>query len=436
MRIVSLTLISALLASAAVPAYAADLAVVIPDAEPGQVVETSAFDWSGFSIGLHAGAAMQGVEYDDFIDVEHFNWAQPGGQVGVSVGYDTEVSSRVVVGGELRYDYFRTEIAPYEDAVCCELLTIDDQVSLTGRIGYLTSPETLVYVRAGIGSMGLSVPVGFGDEIQKGRSTGAIIGIGAEARLFDSITANVEARYFKASSTFLTEDDMEFFPKNFSVTAGLKYRFGESGHEHDDAGFVPVDFDFSGAYVGISALGVASAMTRDITTPGATDGPFWDDAIGVGLALGYDFDIGDSFIFGGELSYDHVGLVFLDPDQDSHDIGATDEFAYVDNVAALSVRFGTRLNSATLLYAKAGIAAIQTRANEDFFALAGGGEETLPGYQLGLGIETALTDHVTLGVEGLYTAATDELITDNTQLGQVALRPELLTGKVSLKFHF
>ena len=144
----------------------------------------------------------------------------------------------------------------------------------------------------------------------------------------------------------------------------------------------------------------------------------------------------DSFILGGELSYDHLGLVFLDPDQNSHDIGATDEFAYVDNVTALSFRFGTRLNSATLLYAKAGVAAIQTRANEDFFALAGGGEATLPGYQLGLGIETAVADNVTLGVEGLYTAATDELVTDNTQLGQVALRPELLTGKVTLKFHF
>lgn len=436
MRIISLTLISALLGSTALPALAADLAVVIPNEQVLADATVTDFDWSGLSIGVHAGAAMQGVEYDDFVDVEHFNWAQPGGQVGLSVGYDAELGSRVVGGVELRYDYFHTEIAPYEPTVCCELLTVDDQISLTGRIGYLSTPETLLYLRAGVASVGLSVPVGFDDEIQKGRSTGALIGIGAESRLFDNITASVEARYFKATSTFLTEDEMEFFPKNFSVTAGLKYRFGDTGHDHADAGFDPIDFDFSGAYVGLSALGVASAMTRDITTPGATDGPFWDDAMGAGISLGYDFDVGDSFVLGGELSYDHLALVFLDPDQASHDVGATDEFAYVDSIAALSLRFGTRLNSATLLYAKAGVAAIQTIANEEFFALAGGGEETLPGVQLGLGIETAVADNVTLGVEGLYTTATDELVTDNTQLGQVALRPEILTGKVTLKFHF
>ena len=51
-------------------------------------------------------------------------------------------------------------------------------------------------------------------------------------------------------------------------------------------------------------------------------------------------------------------------------------------------------------------------------------------------IETAIADNLTLGVEGTYTAATESLVTDNIQVGQVSLRPEVLAGKVSLKFHF
>ena len=83
-----------------------------------------------------------------------------------------------------------------------------------------------------------------------------------------------------------------------------------------------------------------------------------------------------------------------------------------------------------------GVAGIYTTANEDFFALGGGGEELLPGYQVGVGIETAINETMTLGVEGLYTAATDSLGTENTQLGQVELQPSLLTGKVTLNFRF
>ena len=86
---------------------------------------------------------------------------------------------------------------------------------------------------------------------------------------------------------------------------------------------------------------------------------------------------------------------------------------------------------------KVGVAGLYTTANEDFFSDHGGGEEELlPGYQIGLGIETAVTDNMTIGVEGLYTAATESLVTDNLQIDQVALKPEVLTGKVSLKFHF
>lgn len=442
MRIISATFLATAIVAAASPVLAADLAMVheeVPTVEP---VAAPGFDWSGLSIGVHAGEVFHGLDYNDdfaFDPAQDFNWQQRGGEFGLSIGYDTALTSRVIAGAELRYDYFNTDFTPYIDGIGGTLVTIDDAVSLTGRLGYLFTPDTLVYVRAGIASTGVSVPIDFPSfHIESGRATGGIIGVGAETRLFDNLSANVEARYFKSSSSWLNENELEYYPKFFSVTAGLKYRFDETGSGTPDGAFDVVDYDFTGAYASISAVGAASGMLRDITiTPGADDGPFWDDAFGAGVGLGFDAAIGGDWRIGAELTADYLGLVYVDPDQNSPDVGSDTRFATVDGIIALTARLGAKINASTLLYGKVGVAGLYTTANEDFFADRGGGEEELlPGYQIGLGIETAVTDNMTIGVEGLYTAATESLVTDNLQIDQVALKPEVLTGKVSLKFHF
>lgn len=441
MRIISLTLLASLIGASGAPVFAADLAVDMDEVPVVEAVTGPGFDWSGLTIGAHAGEVFHGLEYyDDFASDpgQDFNWQQRGGTVGVSVGYDTALTSRIIAGAELRYDYFNTAHAPYSDPVCCELATVDDALSLTGRLGYLVTPDTLVYLRAGIASVGLSVPVGIFEPfpIQTGRATGGLIGIGAESRLSDILSATVEARYFEATSTFLTDDEMELYPKFFSVTAGLKYHFGDTGSGATTEALDAVAYDFAGAYFSIAGVGAASGMHRPENTPGAEDGAFWDDALGVGIGLGFDADIGGDWRLGAELTADYLGLVYVDPDQNSPDVGADTRFATVDGIIALTARLGMMINPSTLLYAKAGVAGLYTTADAEFWAADGGGEEMLPGYQLGLGIETAIADNITLGVEGTYTAATESLVTDNIQYDQVALRPEVLAGKVSLKFHF
>ena len=48
----------------------------------------------------------------------------------------------------------------------------------------------------------------------------------------------------------------------------------------------------------------------------------------------------------------------------------------------------------------------------------------------------ALTEKLTLRVEGLYTEATEGLVVNNSQPDQITLTPSLLTGRVGLAYRF
>ena len=142
------------------------------------------------------------------------------------------------------------------------------------------------------------------------------------------------------------------------------------------------------------------------------------------------------WVVGATANLDYAPLVFHDDGADTPLVDGTTKFATVDTVISAGARLGVKTNPSTLIYAKAAIAGINTHANADFFALGGGGSAMLPAVQFGAGVETAIADQVTLGIEGNYTAATSPLVTENTQANQVELWPTLLTGKVTLKYHF
>lgn len=430
MRILSGYLAGALLAATALPAFAADLII---DDTPIKVLPVT-ISSTGFYVGAHAGPAIVGLEYDpDFDPPEVYQFSKPSLTAGVAFGWDTMLGSNLVGGVELRYDLFSAAFTPFDEDD--DLFRFQDTISATGKLGYLVAPGTQVYGVLGFGSAGFEAPVGFSDWVN-GRVFGVVAGVGAETRLTDQLSANVDVRYFSGFDSFTTTDEVSFLPRYLAVTAGLKYRF-DDGLGRMTAEPEQIDFDFSGPNVSLSALAVASSMERNnIVTPGADVGPFWSEGVGIGVGLGYDFDIGNGWVLGATANLDYSPLVFDDADADSPDVAGTTEFATVDTVISVGARLGAKLNPSTLLYGKLAIAGINTTANDDFFALGGGGNAFLKGYQLGLGIETALNDAVTVGVEGNYTVATDTLITENTQLGQIELKPTLLSGKLTLKYHF
>lgn len=430
MRILTGTLLAALLTTTALPAFAADL---ILDETPIAVLPVVGSS-TGFYVGAHMGPTMLGVDYDPDVDPpELYQFSKPSLTAGIAFGWDTMLGSNLVGGIELRYDLFNAAFTPNEDPLSADLYRFQDTVSLTGKLGYLVGPGTQLYGVLGFGSAGFSAFAGIDDET--GRTSGLVVGVGAETRLTDQISANVDVRYFSAFDEYLVSNDTSFLPRYLAVTAGLKFRFDDGlGYMAEDP--AQIDFDFTGPSVSVSALAVAGSMVRDTLVSGADVGPFYSEGVGLGIGLGYDFDLGNGWVIGAMANLDYTPLAFDDPAGNSPDVDAPTKFATVDTVISASARLGVKTNPSTLVYAKAGIAGINTRADEEFFALAGGGSAMLPGVQLGFGVETAIADQVTLGVEGNYTAATSPLTTENTQAEQIELWPTLLSGKLALKYHF
>lgn len=426
-------LASALLASTAFPAFAADLIIDTPD--PVVIVPDSAPS-TGFYVEGHVGPAMLGVEYTDYATdpLETQDWSKPTLTAGVAFGWDTALSGNLVGGVELRYDFFNADFTPYEDAIGGPLFTFQDTISATGKLGYQVVPGTQIYAVLGFGSAGVQAPEGDVD-FANGRANGWVAGIGAETRISDLISATIDARYFRAFGAFATADEVDFLPHYLAVTVGLKYRF-DDGSGASAEPMDPIDFDFSGPSVGLSVMAAAASMERAISAPGQETGPFFAENAGIGGSFGYDFAINDDWVLGLLAGIDYHPLTFKDAAADSPDVLGTTEFAYVDTVVAIGGRLGAKVNPQTLVYGKLAYASIHTTANEDFFALGGGGDAWLGGVQVGAGIETAISDSVTLGVEGTYTVAADALVTENTQLEQVELTPSILAAKATLKYHF
>lgn len=414
-----------------VPVFAADLGVVEATPSPAQQAAIT-----GLYVGINAGYAFEGVRYNKYNadPFEAYDFALDPGVLGLTFGYDAAVNGNIIVGGELRYDYLNADFTPYEDSVCCSFFKMQDSVSAVAKLGYLVSPGTQLYGVVGVGSVNVKAPESF-DDYKTGGVTGYVLGIGAETRLTDLLTASVDARYFHSTDEFEVNGVEGFEPKYLLVTAGLKMRFDQP--QVAVAGDPKAGgLDFNGFNMGLSLGGVVGALTRTVETPGAEVGPFWAENYSLGINVGYDVELGGGYVLGFDASYDAGTLDFFDPSQDSPDPNATTLFGTINSIVAATARFGIKTDPGTLVYAKAGFAGMSTSANPDFFALDGGARQFMGGYQLGLGIETAVVGKTTINVEGLYTKSTQTLVTENTQLDQIGLEPAVLQGKVGLKQHF
>jgi len=116
-------LAAALLCAATLPAYAADKSGPKPYAAPAGTVLEDAGHWTGFYLEGSAAAAnfkIEGLGSDSFQSV------------GMAVGYDRQIGTRLVVGARLGYDYARGGDA--------------NMLHVGVRAGYLANPSLLVYV--------------------------------------------------------------------------------------------------------------------------------------------------------------------------------------------------------------------------------------------------------------------------------------------------
>ena len=139
---------------------------------------------------------------------------------GVYAGYDRRVADRVVVGAEGGLDFANDD--DVKSTAASDTFTIDPKYSfdLTARAGYLVTPDTLVYARAGYTNARTktTVDTALGTASATDNRDGWLVGAGVERQFMKNASARMEYRY-----SDLSEGDGDF--DRHRVLAGISYRF-------------------------------------------------------------------------------------------------------------------------------------------------------------------------------------------------------------------
>jgi outer membrane immunogenic protein len=181
-----------------------------------------------------------------------------------------------------------------------------------------------------------------------------------------------------------------------------------------DSGEPTGTYDWSGIYVGVHG-----GYTSFDSTILSVDNDF--GGMAVGGILGGNLQM-DQFVFGleGDLGYAKADGAFTAP------IAHTQKADY--NVA-LRGRAGVAFDN-TLLFVQGGL------AWTDYLATSGGASilaDTTMGYQFGAGIEHAVTDSITMRVDGLYTNYGK---TKNISVAPASFDPSSFAARVGLNYKF
>jgi len=195
--------------------------LVIAAALAGWSAQASAQDFTGPSIGVQAGWNSTDVQL-------------PGGSNGVPgidrstdafvaggfLAYDHEVMPHVVIGAQAEFNIAASD--DFSAVGDTATVRVDPRYAfdLTARVGYLVTPETMIYVRGGYSNARVRTSI----EADSKRTTmsdnrdGWIIGGGAERMITDHVSARLEYRYAD-----LGEGQDKF--DRHQVLIGAAYRF-------------------------------------------------------------------------------------------------------------------------------------------------------------------------------------------------------------------
>jgi len=196
----------------------------------------------------------------------------------------------------------------------------------------------------------------------------------------------------------------------------------------------PVVVDTSGDWEGFY-LGLAAGAFWASSNPSGTPVPeeeFFDletEGATASLYAGYNWQVGDSLVLGLEGEVSWLDLAF-DADR------GEDPWTYLtaDWSAALSARAGFLVTPELLLYGKLGYSWTNFEAGSwrDGPTIEDG---TIGAIQVGLGVETKLTENVVLRGEVAYNFASDD-VSINYGGSEYVYTPDYGTAKVGISFKF
>lgn len=220
-------------------ANAADVYQPEPVAEPLPV--PVAFDWTRFYVGLNAGYAFG--DYDSDLGSVVAPLAVPnniggadGFVGGVQAGYNYQFNNNFVAGIEGEINYADVD-DNFTVAAVGGNITGDAELeyfgTITGRLGFLATPGTLVYGKGGyaFGHVDVDVDqtaIGGGTASDSNFHHGWTVGAGVEQVVFDNVTLKVEYNYvdlgqedFNVGLATPVEADLD----THVVRAGVNFHF-------------------------------------------------------------------------------------------------------------------------------------------------------------------------------------------------------------------
>ena len=400
------------------------------------VEEVSGYNWSGLYVGagVGVGAVVHGLELEVLdTSLVEFNGLGGEGFFGeLSIGYDYQVAPRWVIGAfaDVRYGNIGPELnaAPLIDAE----LTNQYGFDVGGRVGYVLNPTTLGYALAGYSWQHFELDGNlFGEpfDFEEDRD-GYVLGVGMETVISGAWTLKTEYRYaYYGNDTVLSfpfigdfEADLNVEPSVHTFTVGANYRFGA---EDGGPALETPAYSWTGFYIG-GALG-AGAVVHDIGLFGGAadfDGIGGEGVFGE-LNVGYDHDFG-SFVAGvmvdGRLSGIESRLEF----------GGTEIDAKADYGFDVLLRGGVKLSESTLAYVLGGYSwqNFEIEGNNGIGTLL---EWDSSGFSVGGGLEAAVSDKITVGLEYRYSQYDSE---DFDTGGLIDVEPSFQTVRIGAKYKF
>jgi outer membrane immunogenic protein len=452
-RILSFAATTVACAVIAESAFAADLPLTRSPAPP-----IAAINWTGFYIGGGMAGVFNSADYSRRLSgLADTTIGSIDSRPAFTAygGFNYQVAPWVVIGVEGGRTWFDTatfrELGPNVDF----LQESRHVTSVTGRVGIVLRPDTMVYGKVGPAWIETEGFQGFGDTFME-TLPALQAGIGIEALIAPNLALRAEATYTRANRELSLNQGFDVYRPSFLMFGlGVAYKFDSPagwGAPGVAPGPAQQDLPYKAPaaethlvsaprWTGFEVGGFVSANGNQVafedTLLGET-GPYTSFNIGGGWFAGANLQL-QRLVAGIEVSGNYEAAKFQTAAGSGGLANNFFQFARIDRTTAVTARAGWLITLDTLLYGKGGWAKIRLTPDTLYFnSIAPNATQPteLNGFQAGIGAETFVTSNISLRTEGLYTYTGSTIVLNGVVPNEFKLKPYMLSGTLGVALHF